>query len=124
MYQQTILLVEDSDDIRLMLKLALEMKGYRVIEATNGKQAVEYALQKSPELILMDLTMPVMDGWEATRRLRQYDRLRDVPIVAVSAHASDHLGEVAIKSGCNACIPKPVDDHVLDRVLSEYLTVH
>ena len=63
MSQQTILLVEDSDDIRLLMKMVLEMKGYRVIEAANGRQAIERALEERPQLILMDLSMPVMDGW-------------------------------------------------------------
>jgi CheY-like chemotaxis protein len=124
MFQQTILLVEDSDDIRLLLKMVLEMKGYRVAEAANGKQAIERALQELPDLILMDLSMPVMDGWEATRQLRRYERLREVPIVGLSAHCYDERRELAIRIGCNDCIPKPVDNHVLDGILSKYLSAH
>lgn len=123
MSQQTILLVEDSDDIRLLMKMVLEMKGYRVIEATNGRQAIERALEGRPQLILMDLSMPVMDGWEATRQLRLLEQTREVPIVGVSAHCQERR-ELAVRAGCNDCVQKPVDEHVLNRILSEFLTVH
>jgi two-component system cell cycle response regulator DivK len=121
MAQQTILVVEDSDDIRMLMKMLLEMKGHRVVEATNGRQAIERALKEQPQLILMDLSMPVMDGWEATRQLRLLDQFREVPIVGLSAHCHDEPRAVAIRAGCNDCISKPVDDQVLDRILSEFL---
>jgi two-component system cell cycle response regulator DivK len=124
MTPKTILVVEDSDDIRLLMKMILEMKGHRVIEAANGAQALEHAAQESLQLILMDLSMPVMDGWEATRRLRQLEGLREVPIVGLSAHCYDHLREAAIRAGCNDCIPKPVDEHVLGGILEQFLNEH
>jgi CheY-like chemotaxis protein len=124
MTPKTILLVEDSDDIRLLMKMILEMKGHRVVEAINGQQALERASQENLQLILMDLSMPVMDGWEATRRLRQLEKLRDVPIVGLSAHCHDHLREAAIRAGCNDCIPKPVDEEVLSGILKEFLNEH
>lgn len=124
MSQQTILLVEDSDDIRLLMKIILEMKGFRVLEATNGRQAIERALEERPQLILMDLSMPVMDGWEATRQLRQLEQTRDVPIVGLSAHSYGERRELAIRAGCNDCISKPVDELALNRILSEFLTIH
>lgn len=120
---QTVLVVEDSDDIRLMMKVILEMDGYRVLEAANGKQAVERALEERPQLILMDLSMPVMDGWEATRQLRLLKETREIPIVGLSAHCHDEPLELAIRAGCNDCISKPVDEQVLGRILSEFLTV-
>jgi two-component system cell cycle response regulator DivK len=121
MAQQTILVVEDSDDIRLLIKMMLEMKGHRVVEATNGRQAIARALEGPLQLILMDLSMPVMDGWEATRQLRLLEQTREVPIVGLSAHCHDEPREVAIRAGCNECISKPVDDRVLNRILSEFL---
>lgn len=124
MPQQTIMVVEDSDDIRLLLKMVLELKGYRVLEAADGRQAIERALVEPLQLILMDLSMPVMDGWEATRQLRQLEQTRDVPIVGLSAHCYGERRELAIRVGCNDCISKPVDDQILNRILSEFLTVH
>ena len=124
MSQQTILVVEDSDDIRLLLKMALEMKGYRVVEAADGRQAIERAVKEGPQLILMDLSMPLMDGWEATRKLRQLEQFRETPIVAVSAHGSGMMRAAAIQAGCDAVFQKPVDNHAMDRILSEYLVIH
>lgn len=121
MTQQTILLVEDSDDIRLLLKIILEIKGYRVLEAADGQQALERALEEPLQLILMDLSMPVMDGWEATRQLRLLEQTREVPIVGLSAHCYGERRELAIRVGCNDCIPKPVNDLVLDGILSTFL---
>ena len=122
MPQQTILLVEDSDDIRLLMKMFLELKGYRVLEAANGQQAIERSLEGLPHLILMDLSMPVMDGWEATRQLRLLEQTREVPIIGLSAHCHDEPRELAIRVGCNDCISKPVDENVLNGILAEYLT--
>lgn len=121
MSQQTIMVVEDSADIRLFIKMLLEMKGHRVLEAANGKQAIEQVLGELPQLILMDLSMPVMDGWEATRQLRLLEQTRDLPIVGLSAHCQDEPREVAIRAGCNDCISKPVDEQVLDGILNRFL---
>jgi two-component system cell cycle response regulator DivK len=124
MYQQTVLVAEDSDDLRALMKTVLQMKGYRVTEAADGRQAVESALLEHPDLILMDLSMPVMDGWEATRQLRRYELTREVPIVAVSAHCREEQRELAIRAGCDEYIPKPVDYEALDRVLAKLLVIH
>lgn len=124
MSQQTIMVVEDTDDIRLLIKMVLEMKGYRVVEAANGKEAIERAVEDQPHLILMDLSMPVMDGWEATRQLRLLEPMRGVPIVGLSAHCHGERRELAIRTGCNDCIAKPVDEVVLNRILSEFLPAH
>ena len=121
MSQQTILVVEDTDDIRLLIKVSLEMKGHRVVEAANGREAVERAVEARPHLILMDLSMPVMDGWEATQQLRRLEQTRGIPIVGLSAHCRGEGLELAIRSGCNDCISKPVDDNVLNKILSEFL---
>jgi CheY-like chemotaxis protein len=119
--QPTILIAEDSDDIRLLLKMFLEMRGYRVVEAEHGQQAVERAAREKPDLILMDLSMPVLNGWEATRQLRQVAELRDTPIVALSAHCHDATRQEALDAGCQACVQKPVDDKTLDKILSQFL---
>jgi len=124
MYQHTVLVAEDSDDLRALMKTVLQMKGYRVTEAADGRQAVESALLEHPDLILMDLSMPVMDGWEATRQLRRYELTREVPIVAVSAHCREEQRELAISAGCDECIPKPVDYEALDRMLARLLVIH
>jgi CheY-like chemotaxis protein len=124
MNQQTILVVEDSDDIRLLMKMVLEMKGHRVLEAVNGQQAVDKASKEPLHLILMDLSMPVMDGWEATRRLRQLEQTREVPIVGLSAHCHDERRELAIRAGCNDCIAKPIDDQIIARILLDFLPVN
>jgi two-component system cell cycle response regulator DivK len=121
MAQQTILVVEDSDDIRLLLKMMLEARGYSVLEAANGREAIERAGEEQLHLVLMDLSMPVMDGWEATRQLRLLEPVRDVPIIGLSAHCRDEPRQVALRAGCNDCISKPVDDQVLDKILSDFL---
>src|SRR5919202_1243924 len=82
----TILVVEDNDDTRLVMKMVLESNDYRVAEATNGEEAIEVALRERPDLILMDLQMPVLDGLAATRRIREQPELCNVPVVAVTAH--------------------------------------
>src|SRR5437660_12054509 len=85
----TILLVEDFDDTRLMMKLWLGKNGYRVIEAENGREAIELAESERPDLIIMDLMMPGMDGLDATRRIREHASLRETPIVVGSAYGAE-----------------------------------
>src|ERR1700682_5259921 len=94
-----VLLVEDYEDNRLMMKHLLEMSGYRVLEATNGEQAIKLAKLEIPDLILMDLSLPQVDGLSATRQIRTYPHLRDVPIVAVSAHDTADFHAEALASG-------------------------
>src|SRR5438270_12316809 len=84
----TVLVVEDFEDNRFMMMRLLEMSGYRLFEAVNGNQAVEAAERERPDIILMDLSLPMLDGLAATRRIRAHDGISKVPIVAVSAHAS------------------------------------
>src|SRR5574341_2626746 len=87
--QPTILLVEDFDDTRLMTKLWLTKKGYRVIEAENGEEAIELATRERPDLIIMDMMMPGVGGLDATRQIREHQSLQTTPIVAVSAYGAD-----------------------------------
>jgi two-component system, cell cycle response regulator DivK len=113
----TVLVVEDFEDNRFMMRRLLEMSGYRVIEAVNGKQAVEAAISERPDLILMDLSLPMLDGLAATRRIREAEGLGRVPIVAVSAHDSADFHTEALAAGCNEYVTKPIDFDHLVRIL-------
>ncbi|HEX5874105.1 MAG TPA: response regulator, partial [Pyrinomonadaceae bacterium] len=84
-----LLLVEDFEDTRLFMRLELEDQGFIVFEAENGQIAVDMAIREKPDVILMDLTLPLMDGFEATKLIRQHDGLKNVPIIAVTAHQED-----------------------------------
>ena len=112
--RRVVLVVEDFEDNRFMMRRLLEMSGYRVVEAVNGKQAVEAAASEHPDIILMDLSLPMLDGLAATRRIRAQDGLRKVPIVAVSAHDSADFHAEALAAGCNEYVTKPIDfDHLV-----------
>ena len=97
-----MLLVEDTEDNRFMMRRLLEMSGYRVAEATNGAEAVRTAEYEIPEIILMDLSLPIIDGLAATRRIRQLPELKSVPIIAVSAHDTADFHAEALAAGCDA----------------------
>ena len=105
----TILLVEDDEDTRYLIQLEMERRGYRVIEASDGERAVELAQQEYPDIILMDLSLPKMDGLEATKQIREFDGMRTVPIVAVTAHQESDFREGAKDSGFDAYVTKPID---------------
>ena len=105
----TILVVEDYEDASLAMRLALEDQGYRILEAADGAQAVAVAARERPEVILMDLSLPVMDGLAATERIRSNPDLRDTIIVAVTAHQEQGYRSRALAAGCNAFVTKPVD---------------
>ena len=117
----TILVVEDFEDNRFMMRRLLEMSGYRVLEAVNGEEAVNLACSELPELILMDLSLPQLDGLAATRRIRQHPDLRDVPIVAVSAHDTADFHADALAAGCNDYVTKPIDFDQLEALLNRLL---
>ena len=113
-----ILLAEDIEDTRHLMKLVLEMKGHDVLEAVNGEEAVEQALRELPDLILMDLSMPVMDGLAATRHIRKNADTARIPIVALSAHMADAVWrDEAMRSGCTGCYAKPLDFDALEDML-------
>jgi CheY-like chemotaxis protein len=117
----TIIVADDSSDIRQMLRFMLELRGYRVLEAGNGQEAVELAQLGCPDLILMDLNMPVLDGLTATRRLREHEEMCRVPIVAISANGKQSCHAAALAAGCNECLTKPVSLHELDHLLHRLL---
>jgi CheY-like chemotaxis protein len=104
--------------------MMLRMKGVGVVEAENGEQAVELAPRVRPDLILMDLSMPVLDGYEATRQIRGRGETSGIPVVAVSAFCDSHHRRKALEAGCVECVPKPVDFAVIDGLLQRHLQVH
>jgi CheY-like chemotaxis protein len=104
-----ILYVEDNDDNVYMLKSRLERRGYTVCVATDGEQGMEMARSEAPALIIMDLSLPTVDGWEATRRLKSDEETRGIPIVALSAHAMVGDRESALEAGCDDYDTKPVE---------------
>ncbi len=104
-----ILLVEDNEMNRDMLSRRLQRRGFDVLIAVDGRQALEQARNGQPRLILMDMSLPVMDGWEATRRLKADPQCRHIPIVGLSAHAMSGDRERALVAGCNDYDTKPVD---------------
>lgn len=117
----TVMVVEDFEDNRFMMRRLLEMSGYRVLEAVNGEEAVELAQRERPGLILMDLSLPQLDGLAATRRIRQHPELREVPIVAVSAHDTADFHADALAAGCNDYVTKPIDFDQLEALLGRLL---
>lgn len=121
---RTVMVVEDFEDNRFMMRRLLEMSGYHVLEAINGEEAVELARSERPSLILMDLSLPLLDGLAATRRIRQYEELRNVPIVAVSAHDTADFHADALAAGCNDYVTKPIDFDQLEALLRRLLPEH
>jgi two-component system response regulator len=117
----TVLLVEDTEDNRFMMRRLLEMSGYRVIEAMNGEEAVKLAKTGSPQLILMDLSLPVIDGLAATRLIRKLPEFKSVPIIAVSAHDTSDFQSEAIEAGCNSYVTKPIDFNELEELIAQLL---
>ena len=104
-----ILLVEDNEMNRDMLSRRLERRGYEVVIAADGGQGVELARAERPDLVLMDMSLPVLDGWEATRRLKADPETKDIPIIALTAHAMAGDQEKALAAGCDDYDTKPVD---------------
>ena len=104
-----ILYVEDNDDNVFMLTHRLSRKGYEVVVAGDGEQGVARANEEKPALILMDLSLPVLDGWEATRRLKSDPATQNIPVIALSAHAMPGDAEKALAAGCDDYDTKPVD---------------
>ena len=118
----TILVVEDYEDASLAMRLALEDRGYHILEASDGAQAVEVAARERPQIILMDLNLPVMDGLAATERIRSNPNLRDTVIVAVTAYSDQDYRSRALAAGCNAFVSKPIDIEWLNELLTELLS--
>ena len=120
--KKLFLLVEDFEDSRFMMRRLLEMAGYAVIEASDGEQAVALAISEQPELILMDLSLPKLDGLAATRRIRQNKAVGNTPIVAISAHDSPESRTEALAAGCDEYVTKPIDFDQFGEVLKHFLS--
>jgi CheY-like chemotaxis protein len=117
----TVLVVEDSDDARWVLSLELQHKGCRVLMASDGLEAVETALFARPDLILMDLNLPRLDGLAATERIRAHGDLSEVPIIALTAYDTYGIKEAAFEAGCQYYLLKPLKSGELERALREAL---
>jgi two-component system, cell cycle response regulator DivK len=116
-----VLVVEDTEDNRFMMMRLLEMNSFQVVEAVNGQEAVKAAAQEHPDIILMDLSLPVVDGLGATRQIRKLPTLEQVPIIAVSAHDTADFHQEAMAAGCNAYITKPIDFMELEELVNRLL---
>ena len=115
------LVVEDFEDSRFMMRRLLEMAGHKVLEATDGEQAIKLALEQNPSLILMDLSLPKLDGLAATRKIREHKAFRHTPIVAVSAHDGPESRAEALAAGCDDYITKPIDFDGLTKLIRRFL---
>jgi CheY-like chemotaxis protein len=119
--QRTILVVDDFDDTRLLLKTWLQKRGYRVIEAENGKQAVAEATNHQPDLIIMDVEMPELDGLSATRKIRTLANAEELPIVVVSAYGADQFRADALEAGCNEYVSTPFEPDELEKLIKSLI---
>ncbi len=112
-----ILVVEDNEMNRDMLSRRLVRKKYEVLVAVDGRESVEMARSEAPDLILMDMSLPVMDGWEATRQLKASPETQAIPIIALTAHAMSGDREKAMEAGCDDYDTKPIElPHLLDKI--------
>lgn len=116
-----ILIVEDNETNREMLKRRLERLNYEVFTANDGKQAVESAETILPDLIIMDLSLPVMDGWEATRHLKASPKTNNIPVIALTAHAMTGDRTKALEAGCDEYDTKPIDMERLHEIIESLL---
>src|SRR6478609_2195676 len=119
-----VLLVDDYPDAREMYSEYLQFSGFDVVQAANGMEALQQALESSPDIILMDLSLPVMDGWEATRRLKADKRTSGIPVVALTGHALAGISEGAKKAGCDAFVTKPCLPEDLVKEIQRVLDQH
>lgn len=117
----TILVAEDDGDIRLMMTTLLGMKGYRVVEARDGQETLDVARKERPDVVLMDLQLPRLNGFAVARFMRQSDALRRTPIVVVSAHDPAKHRNLALAAGCNAYVQKPIDFDRLNELIVSLL---
>lgn len=117
-----VLLVEDTEDNRFMMRRLLEMVGYTVVEARNGQEAVRLAEDETPEIILMDLSLPIIDGLAATKMIRRIPSAETTPIIAVSAHDTADFEQEAFAAGCNGYVTKPIDFASLETLIAKVLS--
>ena len=116
-----VLVVEDYADTRTMMKFLLQSYGFHVVEAADGQEAVDKAQESAPDLILMDLSLPIMDGLTATQTIRKFSGFGKIPIIAVTAYGNSYYRQ-AIEAGCDDLINKPLDFDKLEPILNQYLS--
>jgi len=116
-----ILVVEDNDRNRRLLKILLQARGYVVVEASSGKEALEYLEAQKPDLILMDIQLPNMDGLTLTKQIKSDEKTKDIPIVAVTAYAMKGDKERILEAGCNAYLSKPINTQELPQLIADIL---
>jgi CheY-like chemotaxis protein len=116
-----ILVVEDSPDIRVLIRMLLEAAGHEVMTASDGQEGVETAKRERPDLVLMDLSLPVISGWEAAKAIKESPETSSIPVVAVTAHAMQGDRERALAAGCDGFLPKPIDEDTFESVVGSYL---
>ena len=118
-----ILYVEDNPDNVYMLTRRLKKKGFELIIAGDGQEGIDKAIEENPDLILMDLSLPTMDGWTATAKIKEIEEVKDIPIIALSAHAMPEHRDRALKAGCSDYDTKPVDIKRLLSKIGQYLSL-
>ena len=116
-----ILYVEDNPDNVYMLTRRLKKKGFELIIAGDGQEGIDKAVEENPDLILMDLSLPTMDGWTATAKIKEMEQVKDIPIIALSAHAMPEHRDRALKAGCSDYDTKPVDIKRLLSKIGQYI---
>ena len=115
-----VLIVEDYEDSRTFMKFLVESYGYQVVEAADGIEAIDKFKKQHPDLVLMDISLPIVDGLTTTRTIRQMEKSKNLPIIAVTAFGKSFYKQ-AIEAGCNDLINKPVDFDTLEPILNQYL---
>ena len=118
-----ILYVEDNPDNVYMLTRRLKKKGFELIIAGDGQEGIDKAVEENPDLILMDLSLPTMDGWTATAKIKEIEEVKDIPIIALSAHAMPEHRDRALKAGCSDYDTKPVDIKRLLSKIGQYIKI-
>jgi len=119
--QKKILIVDDNRDSRELVVKVLKNKGYRIIEAIDGEDALEKAMAEKPDIILMDISIPKINGYEVTRRLKSQADFKDTPVIALTAHAMKGDREKALEAGCDGYISKPINVHELPDQIKSYM---
>jgi len=121
MPKNRILIVEDNEDNEELMRFLMERAGYEVITAENGLDGVEVARREKPDIILMDLSLPELDGWSAARQIKQDPELKDIPLIAVTAHTLPGDRRKALEAGFDSYISKPINIHLFDVTVGEVL---
>ena len=120
-YSKKILIVDDNEDSRDLVVKVLKNKGYQMVEAVDGEDALEKAESENPDIILLDISIPKLDGYEVTRRLKSREKFKNIPIIALTAHAMKGDKEKALQAGYDGYISKPISIHELPDQIKSYL---